>query len=67
MKVFATEFEKLGFRLEYGGTANHMALLDLKPFNIAQGTSLDGETASRLLENVGIIVNKVRLELQRVL
>eukprot|EP00045_Choanoeca_perplexa_P017355 m.249738 g.249738 ORF g.249738 m.249738 type:complete len:1092 (-) comp17514_c0_seq1:2974-6249(-) len=57
-QVFGAEFERLGFRLEYGGTENHMLLLDLKPFNVKEGTSLDGETASRLLENVGVIVNK---------
>eukprot|EP00730_Choanoeca_flexa_P019121 TRINITY_DN9332_c0_g1_i1.p1 TRINITY_DN9332_c0_g1~~TRINITY_DN9332_c0_g1_i1.p1 ORF type:complete len:1095 (+),score=303.67 TRINITY_DN9332_c0_g1_i1:124-3408(+) len=57
-KAFGAQLEQRGFRLEYGGTENHMVLLDLKPFNVAQGTALDGETASRLLENVGIVVNK---------
>lgn len=34
-------------------------LIDLKTFPVKEGNRLDGETASRLLENIGIIVNKV--------
>jgi glycine hydroxymethyltransferase len=49
-----------GFRLEYGGTGTHMLLVDLKPFPIrGEGrVRLDGEIASRMLELVGIVVNK---------
>ena len=45
--------------MEYQGTNNHMVLIDLKKFECTRGGHLDGETASRLLENIGIIVNKV--------
>ena len=49
-----------GFRLEYGGTDTHMLLVDLKPFPVRgePGVRLDGEIASRMLELVGIVVNK---------
>ncbi|EDQ92581.1 uncharacterized protein MONBRDRAFT_13528 [Monosiga brevicollis MX1] len=57
-KVFADALVSQGFSLEYGGTENHMVLIDLKKYRVADGCPLDGETASRLLENVGIIVNK---------
>eukprot|EP00055_Hartaetosiga_balthica_P014273 m.77692 g.77692 ORF g.77692 m.77692 type:complete len:1124 (+) comp8549_c1_seq1:227-3598(+) len=56
--VFADALKKEGFALEYQGTNNHMVLIDLKKFQVARGGTLDGETASRLLENIGIIVNK---------
>lgn len=58
-QVMADEFVRCGFRLEYGGTENHLLLLDLRTYNVKKGNALDGETASRLLENVGIITNKV--------
>jgi uncharacterized protein YuzB (UPF0349 family) len=35
-------------------------LIDLKTFAVKDGNRLDGETAARLLENVGIVCNKVR-------
>ncbi len=49
-----------GFALEYGGTDTHMLLVDLKPFPVEGDPEvpLDGEIASRLLELVGIVVNK---------
>ncbi|MCX7806600.1 MAG: serine hydroxymethyltransferase, partial [Planctomycetota bacterium] len=49
-----------GFPLEYGGTNTHMLLVDLKRFDLPHcpGGRLDGETAARLLEQVGIVCNK---------
>eukprot|EP00049_Salpingoeca_infusionum_P009050 m.150125 g.150125 ORF g.150125 m.150125 type:complete len:1115 (+) comp14222_c0_seq1:189-3533(+) len=57
-QVFADALAAEGFTLEYGGSNTHMALIDLKDFDVESGNVLDGETASRLLENVGIVVNK---------
>lgn len=57
--MFADALKKEGFDLEYNGTENHLMLLDLKRFNVKEGNKLDGETAARLLEIVGIICNKV--------
>lgn len=55
---FAEALKEIGFTLEYGGTNTHLMLVDLKKFKARGGGPLDGETASRLLENVGIICNK---------
>ncbi|MCZ7643782.1 MAG: serine hydroxymethyltransferase [Planctomycetota bacterium] len=56
--VLAEALQAEGFALEYGGTNTHLLLLDLKRFKTKGGGRLDGETASRLLENVGLICNK---------
>lgn len=58
-KQLANALKNEGFVLGYGNdTANHLLLIDLKKFKTINGAVLDGETASRLLENVGIVVNK---------
>ncbi|EGD79245.1 hypothetical protein PTSG_09967 [Salpingoeca rosetta] len=56
--IFAEALRAEGFELEYQGTETHMVMLDMKKFRNRSGNALDGETASRLLENVGIVVNK---------
>jgi len=57
---FARCLRDEGFALEYGGTDTHLLLVDLKPFPFQgePGVPLDGEIASRLLELVGVVVNK---------
>jgi len=57
-KVLADALVAEGFALEYGGTNIHLCLVDLKAKSGPGGGKLDGETASRLLENAGIICNK---------
>jgi glycine hydroxymethyltransferase len=49
---FAAEFEKRGYRIVSGGTDNHLILLDLRP------KDLTGDVAEKVLESVGIIVNR---------
>ena len=50
--AFASGFEKKGYRIVSGGTDNHLVLLDLRSKN------LNGVTAEKTLESVGIIVNR---------
>ncbi|MDR3349152.1 MAG: serine hydroxymethyltransferase [Acidaminococcales bacterium] len=50
--VLAAELTKAGFRVVSGGTDNHMMLLDLRPQGIT------GKDAEKLLDAVGITVNK---------
>ena len=58
-KVLSAALAAEGFMLAYGGTDTHQLLVDLKPFKTqGAGTRLDGATASRLLENVGIVCTK---------
>ncbi len=50
--VLATRLQEHGFSLITGGTDNHMIVIDVTSKNI------DGKTASELLEQSGITVNK---------
>ena len=49
---FATEFERLGYRMVSGGTDNHLVLIDLR------SKGLTGALAEKTLESVGIVVNR---------
>ena len=49
---FAAEFQKRGYRIVSGGTDNHLILVDLRP------KALSGDLAEKVLESVGIIVNR---------
>jgi glycine hydroxymethyltransferase len=49
---FASEFERLGYRIVSGGTDNHLVLIDLR------SKGLTGAFAERALESVGIVVNR---------
>ncbi|MCX5751998.1 MAG: serine hydroxymethyltransferase [Candidatus Saganbacteria bacterium] len=51
-KSLAEELVKKGFRLVSGGTDNHLMLVDLRP------KKLTGKLAEKLLDKVGITVNK---------
>lgn len=51
-KVLAEELKTYGFRLVSGGTDNHLILVDLTNKNIT------GKDAEKLLDTVGITVNK---------
>ncbi len=50
--AFALEFEKRGYRLVTGGTDNHLILVDLTSKEVT------GDAAEKVLESVGIIVNR---------
>lgn len=48
----AEAFRKKGYRIVYGGTENHIILLDLR------SKGLTGIVAEEILESVGILTNK---------
>jgi glycine hydroxymethyltransferase len=48
----AESFQKKGYRIVYGGTENHIILLDLR------SKGLTGDVAQKTLESVGILTNK---------
>ena len=56
--ALARAFADQGLRLAYGGTDSHLCLVDLKACVCADGSTLDGEIASRILDLAGIVVNK---------
>ncbi|MBP2645431.1 MAG: glyA [Firmicutes bacterium] len=51
-KALAEKLMELGFTLVSGGTENHLMLLDLRP------QKLTGKVAEKLLDDVGVTVNK---------
>jgi len=54
-KVLAKRLVEHGMKLVSGGTDNHLVLVDLRPKNIS------GAEVEKLLERVGIIVNKNKI------
>ena len=51
-KALADELKRLGFKLVYGGTENHLMMIDVTPLGMG------GKEAGERLERAGIIVNK---------
>lgn len=47
-----------GFRIPYGGTNSHLTNLDCKSVKGPDGTALSGDMAARILDLVGIVVNR---------
>jgi glycine hydroxymethyltransferase len=61
VKNCATLAERLnsrGFRIAYGGTNTHLMNLDCKSVTAPDGTHLSGDQAARILDLVGIVVNR---------
>jgi glycine hydroxymethyltransferase len=61
VKNCATLAERLGerdFRIAYGGTNTHLMNLDCKSVVGPDGTPLSGDQAARILDLVGIVVNR---------
>lgn len=50
--------QELGCRISYGGTNTHLTNLDCRTFVGADGTSLSGDQAARILDIAGIVVNR---------
>lgn len=50
--------QELGCRIPYGGTNTHLTNLDCRTFVGADGTSLSGDQAARILDIAGIVVNR---------
>ena len=57
-RILAEAFVDEGLRLAYGGTDSHLCLVDLKGCPCDDGSHIDGEIASRILDLAGIVVNK---------
>ncbi|MBI5503107.1 MAG: serine hydroxymethyltransferase [Deltaproteobacteria bacterium] len=57
-KALAAGLVEEGLALAYGGTDTHLVLVDLKKLPSPTGTVLSGETASRILDLVGLTCNK---------
>ena len=56
--TLAERLESRGFRIAYGGTNTHLMNLDCKTVVGSDGTPLSGDQAARILDLVGIVVNR---------
>ena len=56
--TLADRLEARGLRIAYGGTNTHLMNLDCKSIVGPDGTHLSGDQAARILDLVGIVVNR---------
>ncbi|MBE2268784.1 MAG: serine hydroxymethyltransferase [Anaerolinea sp.] len=54
----AAKLEARGLRIPYGGTGSHMVLVDCKSVVGADGTTLSGDIAARILDLAGLVCNR---------
>ncbi len=57
-QAMADQFQKRGLRVPFGGTDCHMLNVDCTTVKGEDGTSLSGDQAARILDLVGIVVNR---------
>ncbi len=56
--AMADQFQKRGLVVPFGGTDTHLINLDCNSIKGADGTALSGDYASRILDIVGVVVNR---------
>ncbi|MGB1289020.1 MAG: serine hydroxymethyltransferase, partial [Aggregatilineales bacterium] len=57
-KTLSGQLEKRGIRVCYGGTESHMFSVDCKSVVGADGTTLSGDMAARILDLIGVVANR---------
>ena len=57
-KAMADQFTKRGLRVPFGGTDTHLVNVDCTSIVGPDGTALSGDQASRILDIVGVVVNR---------
>jgi len=57
-KAMANQFEKRGLRVPFGGTDTHLVNVDCSSVVGEDGTKLSGDQASRILDIIGVVVNR---------
>jgi glycine hydroxymethyltransferase len=57
-QAMADQFKKRGFRVPFGGTNCHMLNVDVTSVVGEDGTKLSGDQAARILDIVGVVVNR---------
>ncbi len=57
-RAMADQFKKRGLRVPFGGTNSHLVNVDVTTITGADGTALSGDQAARILDIVGIVVNR---------
>ncbi len=56
--AMAEQFKKRGLTVPFGGTDTHLINVDCTPIQGADGTSLSGDMASRILDLAGVVINR---------
>ncbi len=56
--AMADQFQKRGLRVPFGGTDTHLVNVDCTSVKGTDGTPLTGDQAARILDIVGIVVNR---------
>ena len=57
-QAMAAQLQKRGLRITYGGTDTHLVNVDVTTVRSPDGESLSGDQAARILDLVGIVVNR---------
>src|SRR5678816_2258849 len=57
-QAMADQFKKRGLRVPFGGTDSHLVNVDVTTIKSPEGISLTGDQAARILDIVGIVVNR---------
>jgi glycine hydroxymethyltransferase len=57
-QAMVEQFKKRGLRVPFGGTDCHMFNIDVTSIKGLDGTALSGDQAARILDVVGIVVNR---------
>jgi glycine hydroxymethyltransferase len=57
-KVFTDKLSENGFRIPFGGTNTHLMNLDCTTIKSADGSTLSGDMAARILDIAGIVCNR---------
>ncbi|MBK9924258.1 MAG: glycine cleavage system aminomethyltransferase GcvT [Anaerolineales bacterium] len=57
-KAMADQFTKRGLRVPFGGTNTHLVNVDCTSIVGEDGTKLSGDQASRILDIVGVVINR---------
>lgn len=57
-QAMADQFAKRGLRVPFGGTDSHLVNVDVTTVKSPEGIALSGDQAARILDIVGIVVNR---------
>jgi glycine hydroxymethyltransferase len=57
-QAMADQFQKRGLRVPFGGTDSHLVNVDVTMVKSPEGIALSGDQAARILDIVGIVVNR---------
>jgi glycine hydroxymethyltransferase len=57
-QAMADQFQKRGLRVPFGGTDSHLVNVDVTTVQSPDGIALSGDQAARILDLVGIVVNR---------